>query len=521
MTTPRLLVDGLLRAAAATPDKAAIIAGAETCTYEQLGDRAARLAAYLVARGVAPGDRVAVYLDNGWQCAAAVYGVLLAGGVFVVINPQTKTDKLHFMLADCGAVGLITDRHLARQYEPAVADLPALRTIMSFGTGAATGEQPLVVDAGRVLADEAPLTRPVPREPADLAALIYTSGSTGEPKGVMQSQGSMVFAAHSIIEYLQLATEDRILVVLPMAFDYGLYQLLMSVFKGATLVVERSFAFPGQIYEVMKQQRVTVVPGVPTVFATMQASLRKAALEFPDVRLVTNTAAALYPSLLPALGELFPNARICKMYGLTECKRVSYLDPDLLADHPSSVGVAIPGTWVSLHNADGSPTRPGEPGILHVHGPHIMIGYWNRPEATARMLRIDAETGERVLVAQDLFTQDEDGLLYFVGRSDDIIKTRGEKVSPVEVENVLCRLDAVAEAAVIGLPDEHLGEQIRAYVVRSAGAELTEAALRRHCAAHLENFMVPQSIVFVEALPRTGNNKIDKKLLVAWSNEDG
>jgi len=225
----------------------------------------------------------------------------------------------------------------------------------------------------------------------------------------------------------------------------------------------------------------------------------------------------LHPSLLPALATLFPNARIFKMYGLTECKRVSYLDPDLLADHPESVGIAIPGTTVCLRDRAGNPVPPGEPGILHVQGPHIMAGYWNRPEATARMLRTAPETGEVELVAQDLFTQDADGLLYFVGRSDHIIKTRGEKVSPVEVENMLCRMDGISQAAVIGVPDQRLGEQILAYVVAAPGQSPAEGEVRRFCAARLENFMVPQKIIFLAELPRTGNNKIDKKLLLEWS----
>jgi len=499
---PRLLRDGLLQAAAAVPDKPAIIADDDVCTYAQLHDRAARLAGHLCAHGVQPGDRVAVYLDNGWPCAVAIYGILLAGGVFVVINPQTKTEKLHFVLDDCATVGLITDEHLAQQYKPAITGLEQLQLVI-------TDLVDLVQNAPRQ-------EQPVPVDPGDLAALIYTSGSTGEPKGVMQTQGSMVFAAHSIIEYLTLAPEDRILLVLPMAFDYGLYQLLMSVFVGATLVVERSFVFPGRVYDVMRRHQVTVLPGVPTIFAVMQSSLLKAPLVFPDVRLVTNTAAALHPTLLPALGDLFPNARIYKMYGLTECKRVSYLDPDLLAEHPDSVGVAIPGTSVSLHTPTGEPVAPGEPGILHVHGPHVMLGYWHRPEATARMLTEGSEPGERVLIAQDWFTQDENGLLYFVGRSDDIIKTRGEKVSPLEVEKMLCRLEGIIQAAVIGVPDAHLGEQIHAFVVKNTDATVTEQEVRRFCAEQLENFMVPQKVVFLAELPKTGNNKVDKKQLVEW-----
>jgi len=520
MTAPPLLADGLLQSAARLPAKTAIIDETSSCTYEQLAEKSSRLAGYLAAHGIQPGDRVVIFLDNGWPCAAAVYGVLMAGGVFVLVNPQTKSEKLHFILADCGATALITDRHLANQYEQAVSGLDRLLLVVSVGTSGTSGVQGtslMTADLHEVMSTGPLQSAPVPRSTSDLAALIYTSGSTGEPKGVMQTQGAMAFAVGSIIEYLQITAEDRILLVLPMAFDYGLYQVLMSVFLGATVVVERSFVFLGRVYEVMRKHKVTVLPGVPTIFSIMQASIAESDLAFPDVRIVTSTAAVLHPSLLPALATLFPNARIFKMYGLTECKRVSYLDPDLLADHPESVGIAIPGTTVCLRDRAGNPVPPGEPGILHVQGPHIMAGYWNRPEATARMLRTVPETGEVELVAQDWFTQDPDGLLYFVGRSDQIIKTRGEKVSPVEVENMLCQMDGISQAAVIGVPDQRLGEQILAYVVAAPDRSLAEGEVRRFCAARLENFMVPQKIIFLAELPRTGNNKIDKKLLLEWS----
>ncbi|RLC85343.1 MAG: long chain acyl-CoA synthetase, partial [Chloroflexi bacterium] len=490
MIPPRLLTDGLLRSATAFPDKAALIDSEGTCTYGQLQDSALRLAGFLADQGLQRGDRVAIYLDNSWLCAAAIYGVLLAGGVFVVINPQTKSAKLRYILTDCQAMALITDQHLAIQYETAVKDLADLLVVLSAGIETPPDTESNLVELRAVLKTSRQQKLTAKVIATDLAALIYTSGSTGEPKGVMQTHQSMVFAAWSIIEYLEMSAEDRILVVLPMAFDYGLYQLLMSIFVGATLVIERSFAFPGRVYEVMRNAGITVVPGVPTVFATMRSSHLKSPLSFPDVRIITNTAAALAPALLPALGEIFPNARIFKMYGLTECKRVAYLKPDLLATDPDSVGIAIPGTEVSLHTLSGEIAAPGEPGILHVRGPHVMVGYWNQPELTAHMLREGPVPGERVLVTHDWFSQDENGLLRFVGRSDDIIKTRGEKVSPIEVENLLCNMDGILQAAVIGVPDEQLGEQIKAFVVADQGAQLTTNSVRRFCSLHLENFMV-------------------------------
>jgi acyl-coenzyme A synthetase/AMP-(fatty) acid ligase len=202
------------------------------------------------------------------------------------------------------------------------------------------------------------------------------------------------------------------------------------------------------------------------------------------------------------------------MYGLTECKRVSYLEPELLDSKPGSVGKAIPGTEVFLLDPDGQPVNPGSPGILHVRGAHVMLGYWNKPEQTAAMLREGRYPGERVLRTGDWFWMDDDGMLYFVGRSDDIIKTRGEKVSPVEVESAFYRIGGVQEVAVVGVPDDVLGQAVRAYVVLAPDRQRDERKLRRDLLQELENFMIPKDIVFMDSLPKSPNGKIAKKELI-------
>jgi len=365
-----------------------------------------------------------------------------------------------------------------------------------------------------VLRDTAPMAKPEAVIPNDLAALIYTSGSTGNPKGVMHTHQSMVFAAESIAEYLRLSEVDRILCVLPLAFDYGLYQLLMAIRLGATLVLERSFTYPAQIFNRMREQQVTVFPGVPTIYAMLLSMHAREKLEFPSVTRVTNTAAALPAAFQQQLREIFPNALIYRMYGLTECKRVCYLEPELADTKSESVGKAIPGTEVFLLTVDGEPVPPGETGILHVRGPHVMLGYWKQPELTARMLKSGSLPGERVLCSQDWFRMDEEGFLYFVGRSDDIIKTRGEKVSPVEVENVLHGMPGIREAAVVGISDTLLGQVIRAYVALEPGTSLSDKDIIKYCLTRLENFMVPKEIVFLPELPKTNTGKISKKTLV-------
>jgi amino acid adenylation domain-containing protein len=508
-TYERLLHDSLARSAADVPDKVAVAGRDERLTYRDLDARASRLARALQERGVKRGDRVAIYLDNSPTVLVSVYAALRAGAAFMVINPQTKEDKLRYILSDSGARALIAEGRLAAALSKAVPAVPAVGTVVLRGE--ARTEIPGALDLAKLLADAAGTPEPVGTIPLDLAALIYTSGSTGNPKGVMLSHQNMVFAQQSLCEYLRLDRSDRILDVVPLAFDYGLYQALMAVHLGATLVLEASFAFPSQVIERIVEEEVTVFPGVPTIFATLLSLHRHQPLSLPSIKRITNTAAHLPDDYVPGLQEMSPEALIYKMYGLTECKRVSYLDPERVSSKPSSVGKAIPGTEVFVLDDRGEPVAPGETGVLHVRGPHVMMGYWNLPDETERMLKPGPYPGERMLCTHDYFKTDDEGFLYFLGRSDDIIKSRGEKVSPVEVENAINGIPGVKEAAVIGVADELLGQAVRAYVVLDDAGSMSEREFRRHCMGRMESYMVPRDVVFLEDLPKTGSGKVRKK----------
>jgi amino acid adenylation domain-containing protein len=508
----RMLHDSLLETAERDPGKEALVVDGRRLSYAELRGMALSLARALRENGLERGDRVVVFTDNSLACVVSIFGSLLAGGVFVVVNPQTKEDKLTYILNDCEASFVVTEGKIAAVASRSLPDAPSVKAAFCAARPATVEG---MLDLEPVLESaEPPLERPA-TIPLDLAALIYTSGTTGNPKGVMVTHLNMVFAAGSIAEYLRLRPHDRILGVVPLAFDYGLYQLLMSVHIGGTLVLERSFAYPAQILKRVDEERVTVFPGVPTIFATLLSTHQRTPLLHTTVERVTNTAAALPPTFHDPLREIFPNALVFRMYGLTECKRVSYLEPELLEERPTSVGKAIPGTQTLVLDAEGNPVEPGETGILHVRGPHVMAGYWRQPELSAEMLVDGPLPGERMLCTHDHFTIDEEGFLYFVGRSDDIIKTRGEKVSPIEVENALYAIPGVREAAVLGVPDELLGEAIHAYVALDDGVELTERDLAAACRERLEGFMVPSKFLFVDELPKTTTGKIRKKGLLA------
>ena len=520
----RLLSDSLKFSALASPEKVAVIANEVSYTYQQLLEASQRLAVSLLSNGVKRNDRVVLYMDNTWACVVSIYAVQLCGAVFVIANPQVKTKKLLYILNDSAASAFISESNLQRIFRPALSEATNLKAVICSGELKGSAEpSSQLLSFKSIVSQPADLNLLENAQPInlDLAALIYTSGSTGDPKGVMQSHQSMVFAMESISEYLRLSNEDRILCVLPLAFDYGLYQLLMTVYMGATLILERSFSYPAQIFQQMVDQQITVFPAVPTMFSMINEAHGRSPLSFPGISRITNTAAALPADFIPIMQDIFPNALIYKMYGLTECKRASYLEPELIAKKPSSVGKPIPGTEMFLLSPEGEIVEQGTKGqgILHIRGPHVMLGYWNKPEHTEKMIIPGRFNGERILCTQDLFYQDEEGFFYFVGRSDDIIKSRGEKVSPVEIENRLHCMAGVKDAAVVGVQDKRLGEFIRAFVSLEKNVALEQQHIKKYCMQHLENYMMPKEIIIISELPKTATGKIDKKPLKLWSAE--
>jgi len=506
-----LVQDFLQNSAARTPDKVALVFQEQQLTYQEIDGQANRLAQALLDHGVRRGDRVAIYLPNSVETAVSIFAILKAGAVFSVINHTTKLDKLAYILNDCRATGLVTQVRRLRMLEELQDRVPSLKSVLLCGKGA----DKAVEGRREFLAFEA-LQQIYPNQlppqkciDVDLACLIYTSGTTGEPKGVMSTHYNVVAAASSIIQYLENVPEDIVINVLPLSFDYGLYQLLMTFKFGGTLVLERSFAYPAAVLNLMEKERVTGFPGVPTMFAILlQMDLSK--YDLSSLRYITNTAAALPPSHILQLCLKFPWATLYSMYGLTECKRVSYLPPSKLDQRPGSVGIAMPNTEVWIVDEDGNRVGPGVVGELVVRGSHVMRGYWEKPEETAERYQPGPIPGEQVLYTGDLFKMDKEGFLYFVARKDDIIKSRGEKVSPKEVENVLYSLNGVVETAVVGVPDEILGEAIKAFVVRRDDNTLTERDVLRHCTQHLEDFMVPKYVEFRSELPKTTSGKIKK-----------
>ncbi len=376
-----LLQDAFEATAARLPDKTALVCGERRLSYRELRRRVHALAAVLRSDGVAPGDRVVLLLENDIEYAIAVHAVLLAGAVFVPLVATTKADKLAFVANDTEAALLLTQTSLA----PASTDLaqrcPSLRGMR------------VADSAGWPDANAANAATPLARSQEDLAALIYTSGSTGVPKGVMLSHGNMTSAWASVQTYLGLRESDVIGLVIAPTFSYGLYNLLMGLGVGATVVLERSAAFPLRVAQGFEREHVSVLPGVPTLFAALLDLPQIDRLDLRSLRLLTNAAAALPLRHVERLRATWPQAVLISMYGLTECMRASYLAADEIGARPGSVGRGLPQQTHWLVDEAGGRLPAGSTGELVVQGRHVMRGYWRRPEETAQRLQLDPVSG--------------------------------------------------------------------------------------------------------------------------------
>jgi acyl-CoA ligase (AMP-forming) (exosortase A-associated) len=487
--TPHPLDHLTLRGAAAAP---ALLTREGLLDYAGLERGIGTLAAALKARGLARDDRVASWLPKNRMTSLLPLACARAGLVHVPVNPLLKRAQIAHILADSGARLLISGK--ARLAALAEDDIPA-------------GCALLDVEAEALL-DHPGALPPSSEDPDSLAALLYTSGSTGRPKGVMLSHANLWLGAISVAHYLRLAPEDRTLAVLPFSFDYGQNQLLSSWAAGAC-VVPLEYLAARDVIRAVEEQGITILAGVPPLWVQLVEAAwpPRAALA---LRRLTNSGGRLPVSIVRRMRELFPLAELYLMYGLTEAFRSTYLEPALLDAHPDSIGAAIPFAEVMTSRADGSLAPPGEEGELVHAGPLVARGYWNDPERTALRFR-PAPEGSRygglAVWSGDRVRSDDEGLLYFVGREDAMIKTSGNRVSPTEVEEAAVASGAVVEAVALGLPDDRLGEAI-VLVARGPGPD---ADLRAFLRRELPNFMQPAHILWRDELPRSPNGKLDRE----------
>lgn len=467
--------------------------------FGELEQTLGRLAAWLAGFGLPRGARVASWIAKGPVAALMPLAAPRAGLVHVPVNPLLKRAQVAHILADSGAAMLIGTTARIDTLEP--GDIPAGCHLHREDDAACA------MSGGDTL-------RPSDGAADDLAAILYTSGSTGRPKGVMLSHANLWLGAVAVAEYLGLTPEDRTLCVLPFSFDYGQNQLLSTWYAGGC-VYPLDYLTPRDVLKSVERRDITTLAGVPPLW-TQLVELDWPPAVAAKLRRLTNSGGALTRPLVAKLRALFPRADLYPMYGLTEAFRSTYLPPALVDAHPDSMGRAIPHAEILVVRPDGSLTDDDEPGELVHCGPLVAQGYWRDAERTAQRFRpapSASRYGGTAVWSGDNVRRDAQGLLYFVGRDDAMIKSAGNRISPTEVEEAAVAVPGVAEAVALGVKDDRLGQAVL-LLLRGGEAK----AVAAHLKAELPNFMQPREIIVQAEFPRTPNGKLDR---VALAKEFG
>ena len=497
------------------PNNEALRSRGNTIVYADLQRRSHSLAAALRSRGVGRGDRVAVYLQNRAVVIETALACSRLGAIFVPVNPLLKARQLEYVLNDAGATALIASQAAAVLVEDSILRCPSISAVVWCD---ATQVRPEHLRYEQLIVEDVRVHSPAIDN--DPAALLYTSGSTGRPKGVVVSHRNLVAGALTVSSYLGNTSCDRILVALPLSFDYGLSQVTTAFAVGACAVLT-NFSMPAALLQDMLAERITALAGVPAMW------MHLATAEWPEavvksLRYITNSGGALPVSVIRNLQSRLPTTQIFCMYGLTEAFRSTYLEPSQLEHRPGSIGKAIPGQEILVLDAEGNPCQPGEAGELVHRGSLVTLGYWNDAELTGRRFkplpkRLSRSTREEIAVwSGDLVKTDTEGFLYFIGRRDNLLKSSGYRISPSEIEEVIAELPTIVESAVVGLPDDGLGQRVVVAVVvgANAPADISER-IRQHCRMQLPAYMVPAEVHVMAQLPRNANGKCDRGALAA------
>ena len=509
-----MLVQEFLTASAETyQKKPAVCVQDRWLSYEDVEYRSNQMAHYLQNAGISQGDCVAILLKNSFEYVISYFGILKAGAVAVPLNTDTTSESVTYCLNHAEATAIITTQKLSCFLTPSIMELPTLKHIVVDRIDSSVQEK--FSDMGVGMFDGIhrlyPSTLPsASRIDQDLAMIVYTSGSTGKPKGVMLSHLNLVSNTNSIVEYLKITRNDRVMVVLPFYYIYGKSLLTTHIAAGGSLVIDNRFAFPQVILEAMREKQVTGFAGVPSTYSIMlsQSNIKETKLE--ALRYVTQAGGHMATALQKEVIQAFAPAKLYVMYGATEAApRLAYLAPDRLEDKLGSIGKAVPNVELRIVDQEGHFLSSHEEGEIVARGSNIMMGYWRDEECTENVLCNGwYHTG-------DLGQTDEDGYIYVVGRKRDIIKVSGNRVSAKEIEDVLMNIEGIHEVAVIGVPDDILGEAIKAYVVVNKKYELTCEAIQKQGNQMLPSYKRPKHIELCETLPKNKAGKVMKTTLKA------
>ncbi len=493
------------------PDKEAAWCKNSWMNFGEIDVFSNKVGNYLKEIGVKRGDRVALLYENSHDYIINYYGILKAGAVTVALNTETTPEALAYLLNDCGAKAIITSKKYSRYLLLAIIKTPYLKNVIIDQDDLTAYQEIGHCDQIRLkdIYDEGSKQNPDVRcIDLDLASIVYTSGSTGKPKGVMLSHLNIVSNTKSIVEYLKLTSEDRIMVVLPFYYIYGKSLLNTHFFTGGSVVIDNRFAFPNVILDTMKKTEVTGFSGVPSTFMIMlnKSTVRK--YKFDSLRYITQAGGAMAPAVQKETQKVFDPAELFIMYGATEASaRLSYLNPDILEKKLGSIGKAIPNVELYVADKNGKKLLTEQVGEIIARGSNIMQGYWNDPQETKKVLK------KGCYYTGDLGKMDKDGFIYVVGRSKDIIKVGGERVSAKEVEEKILEINEVHEVAVISVDDPVLGEAIKALIVPRDGSEIDQEFVKKALMKNLSPYKQPKYIEFRNDLPKNESGKILKNVL--------
>jgi len=489
------------------PDKPAVWYKDAWMTYSEIEKRANQLGNYLVEKGVNRGDRIAILSENSFYYIIAYYAILKAGAVTVALNTELMEDDLRYLLNDSGSVAIIAQNRYEEMIGKVTQDVLQLENIIfesvperiDFG-----GKE--FIDVEEIFKHQSTEKPSVRCIDIDLASIVYTSGSTGKPKGVTLTHLNIVTNTRSIVEYLHLTPEDRIMVILPFYYIYGKSLLNTHFYVGGSVVIDNRFAFPNAVLETMKKTDCTGFAGVPSTFSILlnKSAVRK--YRFDHLRYLTQAGGAMAPAVQKKIAMTFYPAQLYIMYGATEASaRLSYLDPRDLPRKWGSIGKAIPNVELFVADENGNRLPPNTTGEIVARGANLMVGYWNDEAETKRALR------HGLYYTGDIGYVDDEGFIFVVGRSKDMIKVGANRISAKEIEEKLLEHPKIHEVAVIGVEDKILGEAIKAFVVpKTDDGEVTVKELLEFCKAHLSSFKIPKYIEFVDSLPKNPSGKILK-----------
>ncbi len=520
-----LLPDLISRSAAATPHSLALSYGTASLSYAQLAAQVGAFASGLIHLGQVRGDRVAIYLEKRFETVIASFGAPAAGLVFVPVNPLLKPEQVAFILQDCNVRLLVTSPERLAGLTDALARCPDLKHVIVTDSAAPPTE---IAGAHWALTRWTDFLSAPPRAghrviDTDMAAILYTSGSTGRPKGVVLSHRNMVAGAKSVASYLENNAQDTLLAALPLSFDAGFSQLTTAFHVGARVVL-LNYLMPRDVLKAMEREKVTGLTAVPPLYIQLTQLEWPAAIN-DHLRYFANTGGRMPGETLGLLRQRAPKAKPFLMYGLTEAFRSTYLPPNEVDRRPDSIGKAIPNAEILVLREDGSLCDVEEPGELVHRGALVGMGYWNDAEKTAERYKLLAagapgrEAGlqlpEYAVFSGDNVRKDAEGFLYFIGRRDEMIKTSGYRVSPLEVEEVLYATKLVGECVAFGIDHSSLGHAICVIATNMDPAKTNIVHdLMLECKTRMPAYMVPSAIEIVQGpLPRNPNGKIDRKLL--------